>query len=278
MNIFVLIESNPSLRRVSIAGTIQGEITCFLSEQKEAFIANKTPVNFCSSYKLDDDEIFVIEEYPIPQYFTQAVNNPLSVEPLIFSPQMAKIKALFGKFSNSNSMVFQMMDSRRLLSKKFTLIHSGDTYTRLQNEGLILQDKLSAVFENNSLYFYSYHIVKRFLDLSSYYREASNAQLDTFIGDNIFNVENSELFKQNSDSILRKKIASLLGSGFMELPVKTIIDKCNRHGVNINVVNDKIVLPDNRKELKDLISFFSNDIYTGPMDDENYISNSKRKK
>jgi len=44
-------------------------------------------------------------------------------------------------------------------------IGSGDTYKKLDEPGLVLQDKLAAHYTDGTLYFSSHHIAKCFLDL-----------------------------------------------------------------------------------------------------------------
>ena len=74
------------------------------------------------------------------------------------------------------------------MSKKFTLIHSGNTFTKLSEPGIIINDRIDALFidKDNKLIFNSYNNAKRLFDLSEYYKEATDEDLKNFAKDELF--------------------------------------------------------------------------------------------
>ena len=138
-----------------------------------------------------------------------------------------------------------------MLSNHWTLIglpiHASDTYKRLEEPGLILQDKLTAHFSNGTLHFTSYHNTKRFLDLSEYYREATDTDLDAITDTELFAFEDEAGFKSHADSMIRKKIALLQKNRVLEnitvVDIQTVANNFNaelpeEHHISINANED----------------------------------------
>ena len=180
---------------------------------------------------------------------------------------------------------FQVFDAGKLLSKGWTLIGSGDTYKKLEEPGLVLQDKLTAHYTNGNLLFISYHNTKRFLDLSEYYTAATDTDLDTFAENELFEFEDQDTFKGNADSIIRKKIALLQKNNVLDNlsidDIETVANDLNQHvaeehKINITSNNGKLVIPKDKKQLKELIRFLDEDYVTAPLTKRRCLTNSKQ--
>lgn len=279
MNILAIVDdANSPIRRIPLTGSIQNEVSEFFLRQKENFCEDKEKIGFTGSYNVDIGEVFRISDYSIEEKLTNPLQNPLSYDILNLREECLRIMALLaGEWNDEKYICFQVFDSRKVLDKGFTLIHSRNTYTKLQDPGIILQDKLTALFEEDELLFYSYHNTRRFLDLSNYYKEATDSDLDAFVDNDLFEVENKDLFKYNSDSIIRKKIALLQKNNVLgNLGIDDIRRTAQEYGVSINIENSKIVIPDNRKELKKFIRFLDEDYFTAPLTKRKCITNSKK--
>lgn len=279
MNILAIVDdANSPIRRIPLTGSIQNEVSEFFLRQKENFCVDKEKVDFTGSYNVDIGEVFRISDYSIEEELTNPLQNPLSYDILNLREESLRIMALLaGEWNDEKYICFQVFDSRKVLGKGFTLIHSQNTYTKLQDPGIILQDKLTALFEEDELLFYSYYNTRRFLDLSNYYKEATDSDLDAFVDNDLFEVENKDLFKYNSDSIIRKKIALLQKNNVLgNLGIDDIRRTAQEYGVSINIENSKIVIPDNRKELKKFIRFLDEDYFTAPLTKRKCITNSKQ--
>jgi hypothetical protein len=173
-----------------------------------------------------------------------------------------------------------------LLKRGFTLIGSGDTYKKLEEPGLMLQDKLTAHFHNGTLHFSSYHNTKRFLDLADYYREATDTDLNDFAATDLFAFEDAASFKEQADSIIRKKIALLQKNEVLrDITVTDIQNVANNfnaelpeeHHITITVNDDgKLVIPEDKKQLKELIRFLDEDYVTAPLTKRKCLTNSKK--
>tara|TARA_Y100001001_G_scaffold21906_1_gene18810 strand:- start:2534 stop:3442 length:909 start_codon:yes stop_codon:yes gene_type:complete len=292
-NLFALVDDNEArIRRIPLTAALNTELAQLFAEQQAALINDRQPIVFTGSYNVDEGEIFTIADYPLPPDIGQAIGNPLTCQVLNLSTETHRIKALFsGNWSAANKTVnFQVFDAGKLLSNRWTLIglpiQAGDTYKRLEEPGLILQDKLTAHFHNGTLYFASYHNTKRFLDLADYYREATDTDLDDFAATDLFAFEDQEGFKEQADSIIRKKIALLQKNEVLKdlavADIQTVANNFNaelpeEHHITIMVNDDgKLVIPEDKKQLKELIRFLDEDYVTAPLTKRKCLTNSKK--
>jgi len=289
INLFALVEDEQApIRRIPLTADLGVELAQFFASQQSEFLSNKTEITFSGSYNVDSGELFTIAEYPLPEAIGSALANPLPCQVLNLNNETHRIKALFtGHWSNSNKAVnFQVFDSGKLLTKGLTLIGSGNNYKKLEEPGLILQDKLTAHYANGALYFSSYHNTKRFLDLSEYYREATDTDLNAFVETELFVFEDESSFKENADSIIRKKVALLQKNEVLKnltvTDIQTVANNFNQallpeYHIQITIdAAGKLVIPQDKKQLKELIRFLDEDYVTAPLSKRKCLTNSKQ--
>ncbi|MEQ9106327.1 MAG: DUF4868 domain-containing protein [Limnobacter sp.] len=292
-NLFALVDDDDvPIRRIPLTAALNTELAQLFSEQQAALLGDKQAITFTGSYNVDEGEIFTIGDYPLQAAVGQAIGNPLTCQVLNLNTETYRIKALFsGTWTAANKIVnFQVFDAGKLLSNRFTLIglpiHAGDTYKRLEEPGLILQDKLTAHYQNGTLYFSSYHNTKRFLDLADYYREATNTDLDDFVAIDLFAFEDEAGFKDQADAIIRKKIALLQKNEVLKdltvAGIQTVANNFNaelpeEHRINIKINDEgKLIVPEDKKLLKELIRFLDEDYVTAPLTKRKCLTNSKK--
>ncbi len=289
INLFALVEDEQApIRRIPLTADLGTELAQFFARQQSDFLDNKQRIEFSGSYNVDSGEIFTITDYPLPEFIGNALSNPLPYQMLNLSEETHRIKALFtGNWSNTNKTVnFQVFDSGKLLSKGLTLIGSGNIYKKLEEPGLVLQDKLTAHYANSTLHFSSYHNAKRFLDLSTYYREATDTDLDAFVATDLFAFEDESSFKDNADSIIRKKVALLQKNKVLEdlsvMDIQNVANSFNQDlpvelhiSITINL-DGKLVVPKDKKQLKELIRFLDEDYVLAPLTKRKCLTNSKQ--
>jgi hypothetical protein len=289
INLFALVEDEQTpIRRIPLTADLGAELAQFFANQQNNFLDNKQRIEFSGSYNVDSGEIFTITDYPLLETIGSALSNPLICQMLNLNNETHRIKALFtGIWSDTNKTVnFQVFDSGKLLSKGWTLISSGNTYKKLEEPGLVLQDKLTAHYANGVLYFSSYHNAKRFLDLSAYYREATDTDLNAFVATELFAFEDESSFKGNADSIIRKKVALLQKNEVLKdlsvTDIQNVVNSFNQdlpveHHINITVnAMGKLVVPQDKKQLKELIRFLDEDYVTAPLTKRKCLTNSKQ--
>ena len=288
-NLFALVDDDDApIRRIPLTAALNTELAQLFAEQQTALLGDKRAIAFTGSYNVDEGEIFTIADYPLPPAIGQAISNPLTCQVLDLNTETQRIKALFsGTWTAATKTVnFQVFDAGKLLKRGYTLIGSGNTYKKLEEPGLMLQDKLTAHHQNGTLYFSSYHNTKRFLSLADYYREATDTDLDAFAASDLFAFEDQAGFKEQADSIIRKKIALLQKNEVLKdinvTDIQTVANNFNaelpeEHHINITVNDDgKLVIPEDKKALKELIRFLDEDYVTAPLTKRKCLTNSKQ--
>lgn len=280
LNLFALVtDKEKPVRRIPLSGGLQSEITAFLAAQKKSFYTKEHKVDFSGSYNADEGEVFRIKDFPLDEKISTAIQNPLGLEILDLRHEKSSIVALFtGKWSSGSNFVgFQAFDSRRILSKGFTILNSGDVFTRLEDPGLTLADKLTALFEGNEFLFYSYHNTRHFVDLSKYYKEATDTDLEKFASDKSLRVADRAEFIKNADSLVRKKIALLQRNKVLrKVTVPEIITAAKEFDLDIETENgNKIVIPADTRQLKNILRFLDEDYFTTVLTRRKCLTNSK---
>ena len=96
---------------------------------------------------------------------------------------------------------------------------------------------------------------------------------------------NQALFKTNADSIIRKKVALLQKNNVLQnlsvVDIKTVADSLNQdlpeeHQINISINNGKLVVPKDKKRIKELLRFLDEDYVTAPLTKRRCLTNSKK--
>jgi Domain of unknown function (DUF4868) len=289
INLFALVDDDEiPVRWIPLTADLGAELNQFFATQQTAFLGNKQQIEFSGSYNTDGGELFTIKEYSLPDSISNALINPLTLPILNLEVETHRIKALFtGTWKNGvNTVNFQVFDAGKLLKKGFTLIGSGQSYKKLEEPGLVLQDKLAAHYADGTLCFSSYHTANRFLDLTPYYREATDTDLDAFVATELFAFEDESSFKVNADSIIRKKVALLQKNKVLEdlsvTVIQTVANSFNEglsaeNHINISINTEgKLVIPQDKKQLKELIRFLDEDYVTTPLTKRKCLTNSKK--
>ena len=287
-NLFaILADEQTPIRRIPLTEEFRQELGAFFKQQEHDFIADKQRIEYTGSYNVDIGEIFNIENYPLPETISNALTNPLNNPVLDLKEETHRIKALFTGYwtAQEQRVSFQVFDAGKLLSKGWTLIGTGDAYKKLEEPGLVLQEKLTAYYQDGTLLFVSYHNTKRFLDLSEYYTAATDTDLDTFSENDLFEFEDKDSFKGNADSVIRKKIALLQKNHVMDNlsinDIETVANDFNQHvaeehKIDIAINNGKLVIPQDKSQLKELIRFLDEDYVTAPLTKRRCLTNSKK--
>lgn len=70
--------------------------------------------------------------------------------------------------------LIQSFNRRRIISPTgFTLLHSADTYRKVDGVGLTLDNRLAAMLVGTRVKFLSFHALRQVFDLSAYFAEAT---------------------------------------------------------------------------------------------------------
>lgn len=256
------------------------------SESSMPLLASKQVVPFDGSYKPNEDESLSICIFHLPEVISDAIRNPLGLQTLAYDKRSAPdIRAIFvGARTEADktelfTAAFQRFRKEQYLStKKFSLFFENDVFKRESRWGIGITNTVDCVFTQPELRFSSYFYARQIFDLREYYRSATDSEVQSFSNLKLLNIEDKDLFQQMADTWIRRKIAVINDSGILEnntaSKIKRLAQNC---GLEITVENNKIIMPVEKKKLKEMLAFLDDEVYKGAFTEETYITNSKRR-
>ena len=289
-NFFALVGSadEPEVRRVPVTADLQRELSTEFAAQLAAFQLDRSEhVPYDPQYRPGTDELFVVRGFALPETvpdLTQAPTLPAvsdrqiedgAVRALVGVPQPAK--------SRNALLCFQGVDARHLLRRaRLSIVLSKDVFSCIDRNGIVIRDSLSAVYRDGSLYFPSEPPVRRFLDLSQVFEEATGPQVSKFLRQPLFAVDDPEAVAALADTWTRRKIAAIEQRGILRsVPAQALVKVGREFDVEISTrkVDGRqvLVVPTDKGHLKELLRLLDQDFLRSPLTSDRFRVNSKRR-
>lgn len=241
-------------------------------------------VEFDPGYKLHDDECFEIHDFPIAEDLVGFCRQPLSAE-RVKASDFSKLPingiVAYDFSAGQRNLYFQNFDSRRVLipGRRFAVQSMADasTFKQLTKPVLLLDASITAVWNDGTLRFKSFHLAKQLFDLTAYFTEATDGQIAEFVSHRRLQCADSVRFVGACNAWSRIKIALILRDGILDHATGDIIREAAAEvEYEVQMEGDKIVLPTEKKELRSLLQFLDEDIYRGPISQRRLLSSGKR--
>ena len=287
-SIMVLLSdgSDNPVKLLEVDKTTQVAICKSFAEAAVPLLSGKQMVPFDGSYKPNEDEGLSICNFHLPESITDAVRNPLGLQAFSYNkaaePDIRAI--LVGERAETDNtevftIAFQRFRKEQYLSaKKFSLFFEENTFKRENRWGIGITDTIDCVFTQTELRFSSYFYARQIFDLSDYYRSATDAEVQSFSGFDLLSIADKEQFQSMADTWIRRKIAAINDTGVLKnntaAKIKKLAQSC---GLEVTIENKKLVIPADKKKLKEILGFLDDEVYKGAFTEETYITNSKRK-
>lgn len=281
-------EAGTEVRRARLTEELQEVVSAELHRQREEFLpAGRELIPYEPGYK-PDEELLVIEGYPLPAYLRDVETAPLTL-PEVSSAEIeeGRIKSLFGVAAadgrQARAMLFQSFDARQVLERGgLTLLLDRDTFRRLETTGLVVGGKLTALLVGESLYFQSEHLVRRYLPLDDFFREATDEEIEKLLRSPVFAPTAMTDFLPLSDRWVRGKVTSILRRETLKkVPIQKITATGKVYGVEVETRridgHRRIVVPREKAALKSLLRLLDDDLLTSQLTDLRYQVSSKRR-
>lgn len=280
MNDFVFfILTDGSIRKVLLTNEAVRDIVALWEPSYSKFISDEIEeVPFNGSYKPDKEEVLFVT-MDLPVCFADIPENTNNYNEIAMPGDNIKTVGLY----HDGIFFFQnFMNNYIVKASNIALFWSNDTFKKFEEQrAFSIEENVNAIYHDGKLYFRSYASARQIFDLSAYYMEATNADIDNVFGEAVFAGTDCEWMKENSDSIMRKQIKSIEDAGVLanlKVTTKTFKSWAKKAGIPEGVYNTgKLVFPKNKKECKVILSFLNDDIFEGHFTKSIYLSNSKRK-
>lgn len=287
-NLFALTDDPANRRlRFSLSQEVQTDLTSNLQEQERSFTTiGQDEIPFDGKYKPDPGEVLVISNFDDIDGLADAVANPLSVPEVTPTPDsFEKIKALFSGYVDRDGVVtvlIQHFDKKRVISTNgLSIFHSANVYKKIEGIGLTIDSKLTAIIRSETLKFHSFHLLRQMFDVSEYYKEATDGDINQFASMACLMVADSAQLVEISDTWVRRKIWLISQSQILDrVPISEIKAVATEFHIDFTTTMDdgveKLVIPTDKKQLKTILRFLDEDYYKSPLLANYYLANSKR--
>lgn len=280
MNDFVFFMlDDGSIRKLLLANDAVQDIVALWERSLPGFFGDDiVEIAFDGSYKPDKEEVLYVT-MPLPEHFAGIPNNTNNYNEIAIPEDNIKTVCLY---HDGNYYFQNFMNNYILKATNIPLIWSNNTYKKFEEQkAFTIEETVNAIYHDGKLYFRSYASARQIFDLSAFYMEATNVDIDNVFGNPVFVGTDCEWMKENSDSVMRKQIKSIEDSGILaglNVTTKKFISWAKKAGIPEGVYNTgNLVFPKNKKECKVILSFLNDDIFEGHFTKSIYLSNSKRR-
>ncbi len=288
MELFALLAQDKNrVQRFALEPNLQKAVTKEFDTQYEVFKKSfKVPIAFDGRYTVEGSEYLLIDGFEDPEDLAGALKSPMECPYLVpTEDNLRNVLALFTGVRNaqgSYTILLQNFESRRIISATgISFFKSDKLFERITQPGLTLDTKLAGVLEGKKLAFRSYSMISRIYLLKSYYIEATDADIVKFAGMNCFANCKVASLRVASDTVARRKIKAIERSRILaRLKISDIAAVAKELDLTFKFIGKgedmKLELPEDRAQLKDVLSFLAEDIFKSPLTKLLMYTNSSR--
>lgn len=270
-NFFAILKDD-SIRKVDLLQNITTDIrNVFVNIGNSILNDDVEEILFDGNFNIEDDEILFVN-MELPANVIEASSNPIGFQELNLS--VDDIKTLF--WVENDVYYFQNFDKRKLLQNKNVIFWDKTTFAKLTNDALIVDNIVNAIYKNDKFYFKSYVNANKIFSLSAFFEEASNEIIDEFAENESLTVDANWL-KINGNTIIKKQITLIQKSNVLSnANTKKIKISATKFNLKIELVDGKLVLPNDKKQCKNILCFLNEQYYVGLISGKKFRTNSKR--
>mgnify|MGYP001388102365 CR=1 FL=1 len=292
MALFALMDNQVSTRvlRIKLDKKSSAMVDQVFKDQKLHFQAHHANiVNFHAGYSPTYDECFVLDNFNESQILIDAVTRNTAIPE--WDPTKIDIKFIKALFvgvespTNNKIIAIQTFNKKQILdtSKSFLmgLVTAKNTFSKADNVGFNIDDKITSFIDNDKVFFKSFFKMRSIFDMSHYFQEATDQDVEDFSNNQIFSTSQGFDLKSVSDTMIRTKITLIIQSGILDpsnIPILKLAASKIRFPLQtvVNANIEKIVMPQTKKEIKSLLDFLDEDIFTSEITQKIFKSTSKR--
>ena len=273
-----------SLLQIPLYQDLQDNLADNWQTQYNTFIDDIREIDFNFGYKLEEDECFRLSDYELPDWIAEEDSETIrDIDTIRTNEEL--INSIKGTVAfvrndrNEELMLFQNFTRSQVIRPGRFLLLGRDTYEGIERPGLILNEKLSAVYLpiESKLLFRSFRNVNTFLPLADFYKEASEQEIREILNHTLLAPEDPDATATSATQWFRKRFAMLRDSRVLDqYSANEIEERSNGYDIEIHISQSKIVFPADKPEAKKILQFLNEEIFRGPITETLYETNSKR--
>lgn len=289
LDFYAIVEQDRQreVRRLRVTDDIHQQLAKTFTEQAQVVLdPHRDRMPYEPGFR-PDGEVLYIDDYELPDYLDGLEKAPSAPDPLAPGEVEANsVKALFAVAFDAQPtprMMFQNFDRRQVIEPKgLWIVYDADLFRRLSQTGLAIGNHVTAVLDQGHLYLTSEHMVRRYLDLDLYFREATDEELDDFFTAPTLAVEDQPALEEMADRWIRTKIASIHRREILQRYSPQEIKNAAAHfkldyRIRGRGKSAQLVVPQDKKAFKDLLRFLNDDLLDSELTGQPYEVNSKRR-
>lgn len=293
MKFFAILQGEQFASRImrfKLDQTAESLIKNILTEAVSKFEFANTEIPFSADYTPSQNELFIIDDFNSGIDLKALLENPTGIPILQLEEEsdglsLNDIVGIIATDIPNNRVLIQYFEKRNIieLSRSIIqrLVNNRYEFVAATSNGISIPTDILAILDSNKkLKFRSFQRLRHIFDMDFYFKEATDEQMKDFVN-NCSKLEVIQGFdiQEIDDTMIRKKIAIINNAKILN---KYSVDelKFAAHSIGyplpLNESGDKIQLPNNKKQFKDLLQFLSSNIYEDPISHETRITNSSR--
>ena len=258
-----------TVKRIELNRDIQETIEGIFEHQYQSFTEGvEEEIPFVRDWKPDKDEILTIQADRIPDtnpFLEAAAKNPISVTRLNINPESISVKALF--VAKGEGVLVQRFAISQIISRRVLLGRRGNVYHRVTEPTFAIDSALTFIIENGLVKFRNLQNVRSILDIGDVYREATEPEVRQFAEHSSFVVSDTDNFIELAGQPSRKIISAIVDAETLNKFTPYAIQQAAKEtelDVEIDQ-NGKIVMPSDRRGVKEFLQFLDESRYRGPL-------------
>ena len=270
---FFAILKNDSIKKIDLLQSITESIRdVFVNASLNLLDDDTTEILFDGNFAVQEEEVLYVE-LELPANVIEASSNPIGLS--VLDINIDKIKTLF--WFENGIYYFQNFDNRKLLQNKNIIFWDKTSYNKFTDNALIVENHINGLYKDYKFYFNNFVNANKIFSLSIFYQEATDIEITEFVKNDVISVDLDWLLK-NSNSLVRKQITLLEKSGVLKkVNTKSVKTNANKFKLKIELtVDGKLILPENKKDCKNVLDFLNEQYYFGVITKNKFITNSKR--
>jgi hypothetical protein len=287
LNLFALT-STPGMRvlRIPLTSDVQLGISELFRGQEHEFLQGvEEEIRFDGMYRPEENELLYINNFDDVDGIKAAILRPQGCQEFALkNGSLESIKAIFTGYIKNGviRVLLQGFDRRRIINANgFSLVHSENAFSKFDGGGFTLDNKLTAIIEDDNLKFASYHYLRQIFDMSAYCKEATDQDLKVFIQNSALQFVDPQVFIDGADAWVRRRVILIQQSGILDhcsaSKIAATAKFCDLHlQVTGAVGQERIVIPADRQEVKQLLRFLDEDYFQSPQSTAKYLAKAKR--
>ena len=279
MSQFYALLVNGQIRQIDLAEEIvESTRSLFVNAAAELMDDDSEPIAFDGRYVIRDDENEISYiTMVLPPEFNDVPDNQQGITNLDIKND--KIKSIF--WYHDEAFLFQIFSSGNLLENKYIVrfLQEQHSFNRFRENAFIINNKIQAIHKNGNLYFKSFPSASKIFDLRANMITATEAEVTAFGNKENINI-NQDWLRAHANAKTRRLIKMVTESGtldtYMSLGRRRRELLAESVNVEINIVDDRLVLPSNVGKVNRILEFLNEDVYKGLISSNIFRTNSKR--